>query len=130
MNSKVETPASEGRPSGILDTLILAAALGILIGGIWVFYKFEGQWPSYVRMLAALLAIALGAFVAFFSERGKQFKSFLFAAQLETRKVVWPTRQETLQTTLLVMVVVVIVGILLWILDSILGFLISTLLGS
>ena len=42
-----------------------------------------------------------------------------FANQVkaETRKVVWPTRQETVQTTLVIMVVVVILSILLGLID-------------
>ena len=42
-----------------------------------------------------------------------------FANQVkaETRKVVWPTRQETIQTTLVIMVVVVILSILLGLID-------------
>ena len=35
----------------------------------------------------------------------------------ELRKVVWPTRQETLQTTLTVFVFVLILGIFFWLLD-------------
>jgi len=45
------------------------------------------------------------------------------------RKVVWPTRQETVQTTLVVMVVVIIIAIFLWILDMALGGIVSWVMG-
>ncbi|MDZ7810904.1 MAG: preprotein translocase subunit SecE [Arhodomonas sp.] len=35
----------------------------------------------------------------------------------ELRKVVWPTRKETLQTTLIVIAMVLLVAVLLWLLD-------------
>ena len=49
--------------------------------------------------------------------------------QIEVRKVVWPTRQETIQTTLIVVVMVIIVAIILWLLDMFLGWSIGLLMG-
>jgi preprotein translocase subunit SecE len=122
MNAKTDPQnVKDQRTSSALDTVILVAALAILAAGIWFFYAFDGSWPAYARMLVALASIAIAALVAFTSVQGKAFKGFLLASRLETRKIVWPTRQETVQTTLVVMVVVVIVGLLLWVLDSILG---------
>jgi preprotein translocase subunit SecE len=45
------------------------------------------------------------------------------------RKVVWPTRQETLQTTLIVIAMVVIVGVLLWLFDLVLVGILRFLTG-
>jgi preprotein translocase subunit SecE len=50
-------------------------------------------------------------------------------ARGEIRKVVWPTRQETTQTTLIVVVVVLVMALLLWGLDSLLGWLVSMVVG-
>lgn len=47
----------------------------------------------------------------------KQLIQFFKDARLEMRKVVWPTRQETLQATLMVLVAVVVMAILLWLID-------------
>jgi preprotein translocase SecE subunit len=53
---------------------------------------------------------------------GALFRKFLRDSQIEVRKVVWPTRQETWQTTLVIVaVVVVVIGILIWIIDMILA---------
>jgi preprotein translocase subunit SecE len=46
---------------------------------------------------------------------------FMRQVQAEARKVVWPTRQETIQTTLVILVVVVILSIILWLIDMALG---------
>ena len=50
-------------------------------------------------------------------------------AKLEVRKVVWPTRQETIQTTLVVLVMVLIIGILLWLVDMLLLAIVRALTG-
>ena len=48
---------------------------------------------------------------------------------VERRKVVWPTRQETLQTTLIVLVITVIVGLILFLMDTLFGFAVRRLIG-
>ncbi len=47
----------------------------------------------------------------------------------ELNKVVWPTRQETVQTTLVVMIVVVVFAFLLWVLDLGLGWVMQSVIG-
>ena len=51
------------------------------------------------------------------------------AARVEIRKVVWPTRQETTQTTLIVLGVVLLMALILWGLDSLLGWIVSSVIG-
>jgi len=77
--------------------------------------------------VVALMAIALGFASA--TTRGRAFIVLLKEANIERRKVVWPTRQETTQTTLIVVAVVVVVAILLWILDSGLSWIVSSVIG-
>jgi preprotein translocase subunit SecE len=78
----------------------------------------------------ALVALAIVAgFVALQTAKGKAFFRLFKEAKNEIRKVVWPTRQETLQTTLIVVVAVLIVGLLLWGLDSLLGWVVSGFIG-
>jgi len=122
MNSNVETP------QGSLDTVKLAFALALLIGGIAAFYLLAdvGRLP---RVLGLLAAVGLAVFVALQTVRGKALAAFGSEVQIEVRKVVWPTRQETLQTTLAVFVVVFIAAIILWLLDMLLSVLIRALMG-
>jgi preprotein translocase subunit SecE len=114
MTEKVEAGAS------VLDTVKLAAAAAILIGGVAGFYLLS-DYPLAVRWVVVLVSLALGIVVALQSAQGRVFWQFVQGSRIELRKVVWPTRQETLQTTLVVFVGVVVMGIFFWILDWILG---------
>ena len=62
--------------------------------------------------------------------KGDAFNRLRKEAWVEVRKVVWPTRQETLQTTLIVMAVVVVVALILWAVDGLLGMGISWVIGA
>ncbi len=75
-------------------------------------------------MISCLLVLTL---LFFFTDQGKRFNTFLHASRAELRKVVWPTRQETVRTTLLVVVMVVIAGLFLWAVDSLLLWMVSFL---
>jgi preprotein translocase subunit SecE len=103
-----------------LDTAKLVASVAILVGGIAAFYLL-GDLPLVVRWLIVLAALGAGAFVALQSVQGREFWQFVQGSRVELRKIVWPTRQETLQTTLVVMVAIVVMGIFFWMLDAALG---------
>ena len=88
--------------------------------------------PEMSLVLRGLLMAVLGVgalVAAALTLQGKSFIDLLLQAQIELRKVVWPTRQETSQTTLIVLVVVVIMSLLLWGMDSLFGFAISAVIG-
>ena len=114
MTQKVETGASA------LDTVKLSAAVAILVGGIAAFYLMS-TYPLALRWVIVLASFAAGVFVALQSVQGRAFWDFVQGSRVELRKVVWPTRQETLQTTLVVFVAILAMGIFFWILDWILG---------
>ena len=100
-----------------LDIIKLLLALAMLLGGIWAFYHFDQAYMTWMRMLGLLVVTGLAMLVAVTSTQGRRLVLFFTEARSELRKVVWPTRQETVQTTLIVLVVVVIIGIFLSILD-------------
>jgi preprotein translocase subunit SecE len=85
--------------------------------------------PVWVRWLIVFAALGVGAFVALQSVQGRNFWQFVQGSRIELRKVVWPTRQETLQTTLVVFVAVFVMGIFFWLLDMILGSVTRALTG-
>jgi len=122
MTDKVDTGASP------LDTVKLAAAAAILIGGVVGFYLLT-SYPLAVRWVIVLVSLAAGIFVALQSAQGRAFWEFVQGSRVELRKVVWPTRQETLQTTLVVFVAILAMGIFFWVLDWILGSVTATLTG-
>ena len=116
--------ASETRYDGILWAIV-----AVLVGaGIWGNSHFGGE--SVLMRTIALLVLALVAgFLASKTAKGRAFITLGKDARTEIRKVVWPTRQETMHTTLIVVVVVLIVALLLWGLDSFLSWLISLIIG-
>ena len=122
MNSKV---TSEGKNLDTLKWLVVIVLVAVGVVGNSI---FSGE--SLLYRVLALLALALVAgFVAFQTVKGRAFFQLFKEAKNEIRKVVWPTRQETLQTTAVVVVAVLIVGLLLWGLDSLLGWLVSGAIG-
>ena len=111
-----------------LDTLKLVAAIAILVGGIAAFYVLS-TYPIAVRWLIVLAAVGVGIFVALQSAQGRTFAQYVQGSRVELRKIVWPTRLETLQTTLVVVVAIVVLGIFFWLLDMLLGYITRTLTG-
>ena len=76
------------------------------------------QPNTIVRIIAVVVISLLALFIAFTTNKGKSFITFLQESRKELRKVVWPTRKEAVQTTLLIAVITVIVGTALWGMDS------------
>jgi len=106
----------------------LALAVLLLAGGVAAFYFFQDQL-LVVRVLGLLAVAGTALFVAAQSSVGRGIIGFLAGAQSEVRRVVWPTRAETVQTTLAVLFIVLLVGVALWLLDMILLWAIQLLTG-
>jgi len=111
-----------------LDIAKLVASAAILVGGIAAFYLLVDV-PLAARWLIVLGALAAGIVVALQSAQGREFWQFVQGSRIELRKVVWPTRQETLQTTLVVVVAIFVLGIFFWLLDMALGAITRALTG-
>jgi len=107
-----------------MDVFKLVFAAAIVLAGLVGFYIYADQ-PLLYRVLGIVAAVILAAIIAFTTERGRNFASFMQDARTEVRKMVWPTRAETLQTTLVVFVVVILLALFLWIVDRILTALIQ-----
>ena len=122
MNTKVETESNR------LDSLKLGIAVAILAVGIIAFYRFDDQL-LVLRVLGLLAVAGISVFIAAQSSTGKNIIGFIRGAQTEVRKVVWPTRAETVQTTLAVILMVFLVGVFLWLLDMVLLWAIQLLTG-
>jgi preprotein translocase subunit SecE len=98
------------------DKLKLMAAVLIVAISIGGFYYF-GDKPDYVRVGLVLVAAGLAAAVALQTAAGRAAWEFAKGARQEMRKVVWPTRKETMQMTLVVFAMVVLVSLFLWVVD-------------
>ena len=114
MVAKTETEVSNK-----LDTVKLVVSLMILLAGIAGFYYYAEESLLY-RVLGLVAVVMVAAGIALTTATGQAILSFGRESRAEVRKVVWPTRQETIQTTLMVVVAVIIIGIFLWIVDMLL----------
>ncbi|RFF26901.1 MULTISPECIES: preprotein translocase subunit SecE [unclassified Wenzhouxiangella] len=112
------------------DYLFWSIGLLIVAAGLYGFYQFAGEVITPIRAAGLLVSIVIAAFVVAQTVRGREFFSFLREADVERRKVVWPTRNETMQTTLVVIVLTIIASILLFIMDTIFGWVVRQLIGS
>jgi preprotein translocase subunit SecE len=110
MDSKVDTAPSA------LDTAKLVLAVAVVLGGIVGYYYYSGA-PVALRAAGVLVALVAGTWVALQSAQGQTLWKFIQASRVELRKVVWPTREETIQTTIAVLVFATIMGVFFWLLD-------------
>lgn len=101
----------------------------ILTSGAIVGNQMYAEVGLLYRILGVVALMAVALAIAATTTKGKAFRILLKEANIERRKVVWPTRQETTQTTLIVVAVVILVAILLWGLDSLLSWIISSVIG-
>jgi preprotein translocase subunit SecE len=85
---------------------------------------FSDQSLLY-RVLGIIALGAVAGLVALQTAKGDAFWTLVKGSRTEIRKVVWPTRQETVQTTMIVVAFVLLVAMILWGLDSLLGWLVS-----
>jgi preprotein translocase subunit SecE len=111
------------------DIPLWIVAILILAGGIVGYGYLDGQVLDLVRIVVLLAAAGLAVFVASRTSKGAEFFAYVRETDVERRKVVWPTRQETLQTTLIVLVITVIVGLILFLMDTTFGFIVRRLIG-
>jgi preprotein translocase subunit SecE len=107
--------------SPVIDSAKLVLAAAMLVAGIGGYYWFADV-PTAVRLLMVLAGVALGAAFLFWSTQGQVLWQFVQGSRVELRKMVWPTRQETLQTTLVVFVFVLLLGIFFWLIDMLLAW--------
>ena len=101
----------------MIDKVKLVAAVAVVLAGIAGFYYF-GELSVLLRAGMVIVGIVAGAGIALTSAQGQAAWEFAKGARLELRKVVWPTRRETIQGTGIVLLMVVVIGIYLWILDT------------
>jgi preprotein translocase subunit SecE len=111
----------------MLDKIKLAISASLVVAGIAAFYYWNQQ-PTVVRVLFVLGGLVAGGVLGLFTVSGQQFKEFAISAWAEAKKVVWPTRKETLQTTGIVFAFAVVMAMYLWFSDKGLEWLLYDLL--
>ncbi|MCS5710252.1 preprotein translocase subunit SecE [Candidatus Berkiella aquae] len=113
---------------GIMNSFKWTIVLSLIALGILGNYHFADQ-SLMLRVAGLCITAVLALFIALQTEKGKRFWRFALDARNELRKVVWPSRQETVQTTVMVLGVVAIIGLILWGVDIILLRAIAWLTG-
>ncbi len=108
------------------DNIKLVVAVIIMMSAIVLFYTYS-EYSTLLRVLSLLVAVGVSLFIASKTVVGSTMIKYVRETQVEVRKVVWPTRQETRQTTLIVMLMVMVVALMLWAVDSTLGWAVKAL---
>ena len=114
--------------TSVIDTVKLVFAISLLITGIAGFYYFASYALVY-RVVGILAVFGIAVSLFFTTAIGQTVWEFLTEAKMEVRKVIWPTRQETIQATMLVVIVVFGVGLILWLMDMVLFWAVGLLTG-
>lgn len=121
--------ASSNSENGALDKLKWGAVVLLALVAVVGNQYYAEQFAVIYRAMVLVVVGAVAAVIALQTGQGKRFVGFAKESRVEIRKVVWPTRQETQQTTLVVVAIVLVAALILWALDSLLGWLVSIILG-
>lgn len=124
MSANSEAQGS-GRGLEAVKWLVVAVLLVVAIVGNYYYRAYSLP----LRALAVVVIIVIAGAVALLTTKGKATVAFAREARTEVRKVIWPTRQETLHTTLIVAAVTAVMSLILWGLDGILVRLVSFVTG-
>lgn len=124
MNDKVAGQSG----SSVLEVIKWVVVAVLVAAAVYGNSHYSAISPLY-RAIGVLVIGIAAAFVALQTEQGRSFNQLRKDSMVELRKVVWPTRQETLQTTLIVLLFVAAVAVMMFVLDWALNGIVSTIIG-
>ncbi|KGJ89831.1 preprotein translocase subunit SecE [Thalassotalea sp. ND16A] len=119
MNASTETPTG-----GSLDSVKWILVFLLLGGAVFGNYYY-GEMSVLLRAGGVVAAVVVAGLVAMQTEKGRNAMAFAKESRTEVRKVVWPTRQEAVQTTGIVLVATLIMSLIMWGLDSVLYYIVN-----
>jgi len=111
-----------------VNKLKLGLAIFLAVAGFFSFYFFQ-ESPMVVRVLVLLLSLVFAFVVVLFTTQGKQLFVFFKDSIEEVKKVIWPSKKETLQMAGVVCAFVVTMAFFLWIVDSSLMMIVKYVMG-
>lgn len=126
--NKIDKDNKAKNSSGIPDKMKWFSAALVLIIAISGFYYWS-DWPWLLRLIGLLGAFGIVVAIVLQTAQGQLAWNAIKDARTEVRKVIWPTRKETVQTTAIVISVVFLMAMILWALDGILGLIVRHLIG-
>ena len=110
------------------DKIKLGLAGLLVVAGIAGFYLLKDN-ATILRVASVLAGLVAAALVAWMTAPGREFFVYAQESVAETKKVVWPSRKETVQTTGMVLAFVLVMAIFLWIVDALLVWGVKFLMG-
>ncbi len=116
---------SQGNPWDMVKWVLVAILLATAIVG----NQMYSEASVLVRAISVVIAFVIAGFIALQTVKGKQALVFAREAQIEVRKVVWPTRQEALNTTFIVLAATGVVAVILWGMDAVLLRIVNFITG-
>lgn len=119
-NAEVQESRHDGLKWAIIFTLVAVAVVG---------NSYFADQALLYRVLGVVVVSLLAAALALTTTKGRNLLELARSARKEIQRVIWPTRQETIQTTAIVLVAVLVVGLMLWLIDTFLGWAMSGIIG-
>ncbi|MDX8385021.1 MAG: preprotein translocase subunit SecE [Gallionella sp.] len=110
------------------DKIKLLLAFLLVIAGIAGFY-YLSESAAVLQFASILVGLILAVVVALTSQPGKRFLAYAKDSVAEAKRVVWPTRKETMQSTGMVILFAVTMALFLWAVDSGLMLAVNQLMG-
>ena len=111
------------------ERIKIAIAALLAVGGLLAYYVLADR-PIAVRLAVLLGGFAVAIVLMGFSQSGRTFVAFSRESWEEAKRVVWPSRKETLQTTGVVFLFVFTMALFMWVVDAGLLWITQKLLGS
>ncbi len=110
------------------DKIKLLVTFLLVVAGVVGYYALQDN-AAVLRVASVLSGVLAGAAMFWTTEQGKQFFGFAKDSVAEAKRVVWPTRKETIQTTAVVILFAIVMALFLWAVDASLLLVVNTLMG-
>lgn len=112
----------------MIDKIKLVLSVLLLAAGIAGFYVLADK-ALVLRILAVLAGVGAAIAVLWSTPLGQSWLGFIGESVSEAKKVVWPTRKETIQTTVAVFVLVIVMAAFLAVVDIGFAYMVQWLMG-
>jgi len=116
-----------GSSSAWMDKIKWMFAVALLVAAIVASCLLTH--PIGIRWGVLLIGVAGSFGLAKYTEKGRLVWNFCKEARAELRKVVWPTREETMRATFLILGMILVATLLLWTVDSIIWRIVAWVTG-
>lgn len=128
MNKKTNKDIIESQVSVSFNKVKWLVICIVIIATVFANIYFSA-FPVALRAAGFIVISVLLLLLAKTTTHGELAWSFIKESRAEMRKVVWPTRKETVNTTMIVILVVLVSAVILWVFDSIFMYLVRSILS-